>query len=74
MPSKGFPHDVVRNLGLDRRNTPGAKPPKTGVWRKGDRILNTDPDPKTPAKAWAGWICIEAGEPGKWTPFGALAR
>ena len=57
---------------VDRRNTPGTKPPATGVWKKGDGIINIDPNPKVPAKAWRGWICIEAGEPGKWTPYGSL--
>jgi hypothetical protein len=57
---------------VDRRNTPGIEPPKTGVWKKGDCIRNTDPDPAVPAKAWAGWICISAGEPGKWAPFGRI--
>jgi len=59
---------------VDRRHTPGHAPPVAGVWKKGDRILNTDPDPNTPAKAWAGWICIKAGEPGEWLPFGALGK
>jgi len=59
---------------VDRRSLPGTAPPSTGVWKKGDRILNTDPDPDVPAKAWAGWICIEAGEPGQWVPFGALGK
>jgi|GEM_PF-2289583 len=58
----------------DRRNRPGTTPPTGGVWQKGDCIRNTDPDPNVPAKAWAGWICIEAGEPGKWLPFGALGK
>jgi hypothetical protein len=59
---------------VDRRNTPGTQPPTAGVWRKGDRILNVDPDPAVPAKTWAGWICIQEGEPGKWRPFGALGQ
>jgi hypothetical protein len=57
---------------VDRRNTPEKAPPTKGVWQKGDCIRNTDPDPAVPAKAWAGWICIEAGEPGKWAAFGRL--
>lgn len=57
---------------VDRRNTPGTEPPKASVWKKGDGIHNTDPDPAAPAKAWAGWICIEAGEPGQWAPFGPI--
>jgi len=59
---------------MDRRHTPGTAPPKEGMWARGDRILNVEPDPKVPAKAWAGWICIEAGEPGKWAPYGALGK
>jgi hypothetical protein len=57
---------------VDRRNTPGTEPPRTGAWKKGDCIRNTDPEPAVPAKAWAGWICIEAGEPGTWAPFGRI--
>ena len=59
---------------VDRRNTPGDAPPSTGIWQKGDRILNTDPNPAVPTKAWAGWICTEPGEPGKWVSYGALAK
>jgi hypothetical protein len=59
---------------VDRRSTPGVAPPTTGVWAKGDRILNVDPDPAAPEKAWAGWICIQAGEPGTWKPFGAIGQ
>lgn len=66
--------NVLEPYVVDRRNTPGIKPPETGVWNKGDRILNIDPDPEAPAKSWAGWICIKDGEPGGWRPFGALGK
>jgi hypothetical protein len=66
--------DVVEPYVIDRRNTPGTGPPTSGVWQKGDRILNTDPDPSDPAKSWAGWLCIEAGEPGNWAPFGRIGE
>ena len=59
---------------VDRRHTPGTAPPPTGVWQKGDAIINVDPDPPEPAKAWRGWVCVEDGEPGRWAPFGALGR
>jgi len=59
---------------MDRRNWPGTGPPGDGVWAKGDRVINTDPDPDVPAKAWAGWICIKAGEPGEWRPYGAIGK
>lgn len=65
---------VLQPYIVDRRNTPGEAPPSKGVWQKGDCIRNTDPDPAVPSKAWAGWICVEAGEPGKWTPYGALGK
>ncbi|MDD5704608.1 MAG: hypothetical protein PHR35_01685 [Kiritimatiellae bacterium] len=66
--------NVVEPYVVDRRNTPGTKAPETGVWKRGDRILNVVPDPSVPANAWAGWICIETGEPGKWAPFGAIGK
>jgi hypothetical protein len=59
---------------LDRRNWPGTAPPTEGVWQKGDGVINTDPDPNVPARAWRGWICIEAGEPGVWRPYGAIGE
>ena len=65
---------VLEPYVVDRRNTPGTEPPSAGVWQRGDCIRNTEPDPNTPEKAWAGWICIEAGEPGKWIPYGALGK
>jgi len=58
----------------NRRNTPGTEAPKKGVWQRGDRIRNTEPDAAMPVKAWAGWICTEAGEPGKWGAFGTLEK
>jgi hypothetical protein len=57
---------------VDRRNWPGNAPPTSGVWQKGDGVVNVDPDPNIPAKAWRGWICVAAGEPGKWRPYGRL--
>ena len=59
---------------VDRRNTPGTAAPTTGIWKKGDRIINIDPDPTNPDKAWDGWICMTAGEPGVWAPYGQIAN
>ncbi|MBI4027845.1 MAG: hypothetical protein HY360_22865 [Verrucomicrobia bacterium] len=59
---------------VDRRNTPGTEPPKKGVWQRGDGIINIEPDPRASEKAWRGWVCVEAGEPGKWVPYGALGK
>jgi len=66
--------DVVDPYVIDRRNTPGTAAPTEGVWKKGDRILNTDPNPSVSAKAYAGWICVEAGEPGMWAPYGKIGE
>lgn len=57
---------------VDRRNTPGTGPPTAGVWQRGDAIINAEPDPRQKQKAWRGWVCTKAGEPGEWAPFGAL--
>ena len=74
----GTPHPkngrLIQPYVVDRRNTPGTAPPTSGVWERGDGIINTEPDPTVPAKAWRGWVCIKAGEPGEWTPYGALGK
>ncbi|MBI2299687.1 MAG: hypothetical protein HYU66_12225 [Armatimonadetes bacterium] len=74
----GTPHPqngrVLLPYVVDRRNTPGTGPPTTGVWERGDGILNVEPEPAVPAKAWRGWVCIKAGEPGEWAPYGALGK
>jgi hypothetical protein len=57
---------------IDRRNVPGIGSPSSGYWNRGDGIVNIEPDPAVPAKAWRGWICIQSGEPGQWAPYGAL--
>lgn len=53
---------------------PTAAPDAGGTWRRGDRVLNSEPDPI--AMPWAGWICVEDPQPGdevgRWRPFGAL--
>jgi len=74
----GTPHPqngrLLQPYVVDRRNTPGTGPPSSGVWERGDAIINIEPDPKVPAKAWRGWVCVQSGEPGKWVPFGALGK
>jgi len=47
----------------------GAAAPATGSWKVGDVVMNT-----TPASAGnMGWVCTEAGTPGTWKTFGAIA-
>jgi hypothetical protein len=57
---------------VDRRSVPGTEPPKTGVWQRGDGVVNLEPDPSIPAKACRGWTCVAGGEPGTWFAYGAL--
>ena len=59
---------------IDRRHIPGTKAPNSGSWQKGDRVLNIDPNPDVPSKAYASWICISNGAPGKWAPFGKIEK
>mgnify|MGYP001060654449 CR=1 FL=1 len=40
--------------------------PSTGTWGKGSLIYNTDPGVGKPI----GWVCVNAGNPGTWLPFG----
>jgi len=63
---------IMQPYWVDRRNTPGIESPKTGLWERGDGIINVEPDPTVPAKACRGWVCIESGEPGQWKPYGAI--
>lgn len=45
-----------------------AAPPTEGAYARGDRVHNTQPS----FGSYAGWICIEAGSPGVWRPFGRI--
>ena len=65
-------HRILDPYIVDRRHIPGSKAPASGSWKKGDRVINIDPDPSIPSKAYAGWICYEGGNPGKWAPFGKI--
>jgi hypothetical protein len=44
-------------------------PPQQGTWRVGDQTLNREP--KT--GSYVGWVCVTAGSPGEWRPFGLIA-
>jgi hypothetical protein len=43
--------------------------PTTGVWFRGDRVLNSAPS----AGGVEGWVCTATGEPGTWKAFGEIA-
>lgn len=45
-----------------------TKAPTNGVFSVGDKVHNTSPTPG----GYLGWICVEAGSPGKWKGFGLI--
>jgi hypothetical protein len=51
------------------RTTYGIVPPQQGAWRVGDQVLNREPK----AGGYLGWVCVMAGSPGEWRPFGPIA-
>ena len=46
-----------------------SSPPQQGSWRAGDQVLNREPK----AGGHVGWVCVAAGSPGEWRPFGPIA-
>jgi hypothetical protein len=51
------------------RTAYGDGPPQQGIWRVSDQLLNRAPK----AGSYVGWICVTAGAPGEWRPFGLIA-
>jgi hypothetical protein len=47
----------------------GSRAPDAGNYRKGDIVWNDDPKPT----GYVGWICVRAGTPGVWKPFGQIS-
>lgn len=48
----------------------GSYPPTSGYHSVGDIIWNDQPK----IDSYAGWICINAGDPGRWEPFGKIGN
>jgi hypothetical protein len=48
----------------------GTNIPTEGSWAKGDICWNENPTEGN----YVGWVCITAGGPGEWLPFGAINR
>jgi hypothetical protein len=48
----------------------GTTIPTHGSFVKGDICWNQTPTPDN----YIGWVCIEDGAPGRWLPFGVIAR
>lgn len=43
-------------------------PPDNGTFEKGSIVWNTDPE----VGRCVGWVCVRAGSPGSWAPFGEI--
>lgn len=43
--------------------------PTSGNYLKGDLVYSSNPQPS----GYVGWVCIRAGSPGEWKPFGQIA-
>lgn len=58
---------VVIYLG-SHKLTWGTAAPTTGVWAAGDICFSETPTASTASDI--GWVCVTAGEPGTWEPWG----
>jgi hypothetical protein len=67
-PNAAFSVDgmVVMN---DKRFTSSDSMPEHGDWNVGDISYNTTPQ----TGSYIGWVCVSAGNPGVWKPFGLIA-
>lgn len=54
----------------DKKFLTGSSAPTQGSYSKGDVCWNDNPAPDN----YVGWVCIESGSPGRWLPFGSIAR
>ena len=67
----GIPPDSYQSVGTSR-TTPtsqfGSTFPTTGDWIAGDIVINSIPQPG----GNMGWVCVAAGEPGVWEPYGII--
>lgn len=47
-----------------------VSPPSVGAHNPGDIIWNTEPQ----LNSYVGWVCVQAGDPGVWQPFGKIGN
>lgn len=52
----------------DNIHMKGSEPPSGGAFTPGDIVWNSDPRPGS----YVGWVCVKAGNPGMWNPFGEI--
>ena len=68
-PSLSFSVAGDVNIG-NKRFTNGISAPTTGSYELGDLCWSTNPQPG----GYIGWVCVLAGNPGTWVPFGNIAN
>jgi len=71
--SKNFSEDVDLSVAGpirfdNRKFQSGDAIPTSGNYIKGDIVWNNNPAPT----GYVGWICVRAGTPGEWKPFGQI--
>lgn len=54
----------------DKKFVTGTSAPTQGSFNKGDICWNSNPTPSN----YVGWVCMESGAPGAWSPFGLIAQ
>lgn len=47
-----------------------SSPPENGTYERGSVVWNTDPE----VGRCVGWVCVRAGSPGSWMPFGEIKQ
>lgn len=61
--------EVAGNIGFaGRKFISGDSAPTYGSFKQGDTCWNTQPN----IGNYIGWVCIVAGTPGQWAPFGLI--
>jgi len=52
----------------DTAHMKGTEAPRSGVFNQGDIVWNSNPT----QRGYIGWVCIQGGNPGIWSPFGEI--
>ncbi|GAA3402875.1 right-handed parallel beta-helix repeat-containing protein [Paenibacillus hodogayensis] len=52
-----------------KRHSIGTTAPTAGTWKQGDLVYHAAPA----SGGYIGWVCVTAGSPGVWSPFGPIA-
>jgi hypothetical protein len=68
-PDPSLQFSVAGNIGFaGRKFITGTAAPIAGTFSVGDTCWNTTPN----IGGYMGWVCISAGTPGQWAPFGMI--